>query len=303
MSGDDGRLPTVGQQNGEAVYGRGKGETEGSVEYGGASSADELLEVAGIKERKEMTRPLGQLGGEVAEEEVKTYEERVRERLPDDAELLSDGSLRVESSRRNKENHSFLNQNRRAILKKLEADLEPMDVEEELGFNNSFIYRTRAEFGFLLEDDLLKEAFIEDGGRYAPTYSPDEEKESEEPQGGELEEKVEEGEIGESEEEMDTEEEDTTTEEPEFATDEELSYGEYQEQLDNLAQGQAVEANTVADMMEAAYKAGERVGRNDAQEDNTDLFDGDEWWEIMKTLMDNGEEEYARRIASEIDFN
>lgn len=288
MGRDENGIPTVG----------GPGETVdvvdsegGSVLFDGPEDADELLEIAGVKTKEEMKRPLGELGGEVEESELdpegkhpwgdESYEERVREALPEKAELTEGGKLRAENNRSNSArqgSHDIFNGKRRYILKRLDEGDEPVEILEDTEFSDSYIYRVRGVFGFILEDNLLKNAFLYDGGEFAPAHEPEEIEAT----------------STDGEEEMEIEEE------PEEDTSEELT-------------GSEAEVNTkdLADIIDHYYEKGREEGREEVLEElededdgsEADLFDSDEWWDLMKTLMEHGEDEYARRIASAIDFD
>lgn len=239
-------FPTIGDENGVTVEATSPDDT-GDVSYDGPESADELLQIAGVKQIDD--------------------EEGIRERLPEDAELLDDGRLRAKNNR-NYGGWDYLNGKRRFILQKIAEGMEPMRIVENYDFAQSYIYRTKIVFGFLVEDAILRGAFIEDGGKFAPTYDPTE----------------------------DEEEEESMTPE------------EHQEEKEEELEEQTIPVEEAREMAEEAYQNGLEDGRDDEAsapepESDTTLFDGDEWWEIMKALMESGEEEYARRIASEIDFD
>lgn len=227
MPTDKDNLPTVGSATGRTIDATTK---VGEFTYQEADSPDEMLEIAGIGDD--------------------CYDEKIIDRLPAKADLLDDGRLRAKNNR-DGHNYDFLNQNRRAILQRLDDGDSPLEVAEELDFNDSFVYRTRAVFNFLLEDSFLKEKFVDDGGEYAPAFDPKEETEEEE-------------------------EEET------------------------------VPIEEAREMAEKAYENGLEEGKeqtpDEGEKSDTALFTGEEWWEIMKALMENGEEEYARRVADEIDF-
>lgn len=242
MSTENGEYPTIGKRSGRTIEASSP-DDDGEVKYDGPDSADALLQAAGMVEAN--------------------LEDRILERLPEEADLFEDGSLRAESSRDDTD-YDFLNQNRRAILQRLDDGMAPLDIVDGLGLSDSFVYRTRSVFNFLIEDSLLKEEFVDSGGKFAPTYDP--QKEEEEETMGKLQQKDGEGE-----------------------------------------QEEMVPADEAREMAEEAYQNGLKEAGNDGsepdEEPDTDLFSGDEWWDIMKTLMDNGEEVKARRIASEIDFD
>ena len=240
METEENSYPTIGSENGVTVAGTSPDDF-GNVDFGGTESSDELLEIGGFKEL--------------------SYREKVERALPEKAELLDNDRLKVRNNRE-KTGYDRLNKKRRAILRRLDDGEEPLDIVDSLGFNDSYVYRARSVFGFLLEDELLKEAFIDDGGEFAPTYNPKEEEE-------------------ESEEEK-------------------MSPEEYAETKRQMNEEQTIPVEEAREMAEEAYQN----GLEDAEEGESDsFFDGDEWWEIMKALMEAGKDDYARRIASEIDFD
>ena len=151
---DEEGFPTIGSENGVTVEGTPP-DAPGEVSYDGPESADELLQIAGIKEGSE---------GDI------------RERLPEKAELLDDGRLRAENNR-NYGGYDYLNGKRRFILQKLAEADKVKEVTEELDFSQSYISRTGVVFNFLFEDPILYREFVEDGGEFAPTYDPTEEEE------------------------------------------------------------------------------------------------------------------------------
>lgn len=243
---DEEGYPTIGDENGVTIYATSPDDS-GGVSYDGPESVNELLQVAGVKQIDD--------------------EEDIRERLPEDAELLDDGRLRAKNNR-DYGGWDYLNGKRRFILQKIAEGMEPMRVVENYDFAQSYIYRTKIVFGFLVEDAILRGAFIESGGKFAPTYDPDEEEDEEE---------------------------------------ESMSPEEHQEEKEEQLEEQTIPVEEAREMAEEAYQNGLEEGREEASapepEPDTELFNGDEWWDIMKTLMENGQDEYARRIASEIDFD
>lgn len=250
----------LGWNSGETLYVTGDdGTGEVQTELG---SVDEMLEIAGVasKEMNGTARPLGELGGEVAQEELKSLDERIRERLPDDAFLTDDGRLGAENNR-SSQGTDYLNGKRRWVLKKMDAGKSPSEIYKNAEFTDSYIYRTRSVFGFLLEDDLLREVFIEDGGEYAPTH------------------------------EASSEEEVKVTPE------------EHQEAKEEAHAEATVPLEEAKKMAENAYQNGLEEGKEQASPESESVdsvFNEDEWWDVMKTLLNNGEEELARRITSKI---
>lgn len=267
---NDEEYPTVGHNRGETVDAVGVEEDMGDLRVEVPDDVGEMLEMVGMRDNT--TRPLGELGGEMntdqtpeddedelAVDHIEPVEldregvrERVEQRLPAHARLRDNGELWVDA-----EDSSFqcdtvkLNQTRRAILKWLAEGKSGREVAEKVDVYNSYVYRVRSAFNFLLEDDVLYQAFIESGGEFAPAYVPEE------------------------------------------ASDE-----------DDVEGTEDVETDVALDMFERGYDAGQRDALREADGgDASAMFDGDEWWEIMKVLMEHGEDEYARRIASEIDFN
>lgn len=237
MATDRDGLPTVGKESGRTVDATSPDE-HGKIQYDGPEDVDQLFEAAGI-------------GGAKKEEEEEqlfevenwgTVEENVRARLPEQAHL--DGEvLKVPTPRNDGSGFAYLNENRSAVLQALNDGEEPLDIAEALDLNNSYVYRTRMAFDFLLEDPILCYAFVEDGGHYRVSDN-------------------------------------------ESATD-------VREQAKDAAVEESIEA--VEALSETQDDAGD--------DDTSSLFDGDEWWKIVVTLIEADREDYARRIASEFDFD
>lgn len=269
MNTDEDGFPTIGKGPGKTVD--AVGDETGSLQFEGEEA---VLKDAGLIQDTKMEKPLGELGGQVSAEEnqLQTQKELIREALPEKAELLDDGRLRAESSRDNGR-FDYLNGRRRFILGKLDEGLNPMDIVREFGFPDSYVYRARDVFGFLLKSPILFENFVESGGRYAPAYDPTEEGE--------------------------------TTSEPQETVEEEI-------EKEDVEEIDLTKTDFSDDVLERVYQVGKIEGKAEAvkeleqieEETGTDepLFTTDEWWDLMKTLMEHGEEGYARRIASEIDF-
>lgn len=301
MGVDKNGYPTVGQRNGETIEGTSP-DDHGTVSFEEPRDTEQLLEIADIQTTDDnMIQPLGELAGGVQEDELKPLKERVADRLPAEAELYEpsehssreDGVyVRAKSPRKTHE-WDYLNGRRRAILGRLNDGRKPLDVVAEFGIPDSYVYRTRSTFGFLLDDPLLRETFIEEGGEYAPEYDPEETTETDE--------------AADEEEETDScfvkftgkgkraENPIDNGEEEEKPTLAELFGPKESEGADPVELGGKVqqEAEELVEAMEEA---------EEEEADDRGLFSGDEWWDVMKTLMDAGEDEYARRIAAEVDF-
>lgn len=241
----------LGWNDGETLYVTGdNSEGEMNTELG---SVDEMLEVTGVQSKSEES---ARMVGEVAQAEPENLGERIRTRLPDDAFLTDDGRLGAENNR-SSDGTAFLNGKRRWVLKKLADGKSPSQIYKNSNFSDSYVYRSRDVFGFLLEDDLLREVFIDDGGEYAPTYETEDKKSSE----------------------------------------------EHQEAKEAAHAEQVVPLEEAKEMAEEAYQNGLEEGEAQASpepESVDSVFDEDEWWDIMKTLVNNDEDELARRITSEI---
>lgn len=235
----------LGWDDGETLYVTGdEGSGEMDTEL---ASVDEMLAVAGVDGEE--------VDGEQAEEDLESLNERIRARLPDVAFLTDDGHLGAENNR-SKEGKNYLNEKRQRVLKKLDEGKSASQIYKNAEFTDSYVYRTRDVFSFLLEDEFLRKVFIKDDGEYSHLY------------------------------EIDTEE--ATTAE------------EHQEEI---RMEEAVSLEEAKEMAEGAYQKGLEEGKENAspEPESVDLvFDEDEWWDIMKTLLNNGEEELARRITSEI---
>lgn len=240
---------TVGKHNGKTVAGTSPDDF-GEVQLAGAENAESLLQA--IK-RHDDTDDMSLT--EIPNSE-KGLRREIDKRLPVDAELLDDGRLRVPNQRNNGTYH-YLNGKRREILKRLDRGVAPLDVAEQMDLNNSYVYRARSAFDFLLCDSLLKEVFVEDGGRFAPEYV----------------------------EEKDAEEE----------AEESTSLG------DLFAVDDGDDEEEDSEMVIRSEKA--RESPIDTSPSVYDLFDGDEWWDLMKFLLKNGREGQARQIAANISFD
>lgn len=294
----------MAQDNTSGVFGPGKtvevvDDEEGSVSFEEGESVEELLQVAGIKESQTMATPLGELGEDVPEEKLQEFnledeleDVQIRKRLPEKAELTEENRLRAESARGSgRGNYDYLNGRRRFVLLKLSEGMTPTEIIEEYGITDSYVYRARKAFSFLLENDFLKSVFLKEDGKYAPPLAYPTEMEEEEM------------------EEL-TKEEDTEEEEVEELGDiveiEESELDEEVEEAIETIKGDENEA--LQQVLHQMYEAGKVEGKVEAikeleKKEEDSLFSPEEWWEVMEALIHNGKREFAQRIIENVELS
>lgn len=300
-------FPTVGRGPGETID--VFGDEQGKFSFEGE---EEVLKDAGLIPDNNMASPLGELGEKAPAMRIVDGEEGVREvvrqELPDHAELLDDGRLRAKNNR-SYGGFDYFNGRRRFILQKLDGGMDPLPISEEYGITDSYVYRTRSVFGFILEDDFLKDVFLADEGTFAPTYDPSESEASDAE--------------GESETVEDVIDDVSEEDWEDSAVEAALEHAENPEDLDfELDLTEYDDTENLSWILEQVYRAGRVHGKVEAIKDleevedepeptvveetvveEVQVFDPDEWWDLTKTLMEHGEDEYARRIASKVDFD